>query len=242
MDKDAFSPVPGRLQAGRSYSRPLLLGHRGAQRGAPENTIPAFDLALEHGCDGFEFDVRGTADAQSIICHDPRVGDLVIDRSTGAALAARCASLCTLEQVLARYAARAFLYIEFKVAGLEDALLAALAGTPPQRGFVVASFLPEVLEEVHLRDVRVPLGFICDQRRALPRWCDLPVTCVMPQHRLATAALVEQVHTAGKQVFIWTVNQEREMRALAELGVDGIVSDDTELLCRTLKTFNNPAS
>jgi hypothetical protein len=45
---------------------PLLLGHRGARRAAPENTLAAFDLALQHGCDGFEFDVRRTLDGRSL--------------------------------------------------------------------------------------------------------------------------------------------------------------------------------
>ena len=44
----------------------LLLGHRGARLYAPENTIPAFDLCLKHGADGFEFDVRCTRSKESI--------------------------------------------------------------------------------------------------------------------------------------------------------------------------------
>jgi glycerophosphoryl diester phosphodiesterase len=57
---------------------PLLLGHRGARHYAPENTLDAFDLALAHGCDGFEFDVRMSADHHPIIVHDPNLRDVVI--------------------------------------------------------------------------------------------------------------------------------------------------------------------
>ena len=48
---------------------PLLLGHRGARVGKsiPENTLASFDLALASGCDGFEFDVRLTADGQAVV-------------------------------------------------------------------------------------------------------------------------------------------------------------------------------
>ncbi len=52
-----LSPGSGLLS---QYPKPLLLGHRGAKSYAPENTIEAFELALQHGCDGFEFDVRLT--------------------------------------------------------------------------------------------------------------------------------------------------------------------------------------
>jgi len=55
--------------------RPLLLGHRGAraEKSIPENTLASFDCALAQGCDGFEFDVRLSADGQPVICHDTRV-------------------------------------------------------------------------------------------------------------------------------------------------------------------------
>src|SRR4051812_38163996 len=96
-------------------ARPLLLGHRGARRGAPENTLEAFDLCLSHRCDGFEFDVRQCAGGRAVICHDPKIRGRDINRSTFAAL-----GLPSLEDVLARYASRAFLDIELKLAGLEQ--------------------------------------------------------------------------------------------------------------------------
>ena len=48
--------------------------------------------------------------------------------------------------------------------------------------------------------------------------------------QLIDHVLMNELHAAGKQVFAWTVNTEREMRRLAELGVDGLISDDTRLL------------
>ena len=50
----------------------FFLGHRGARavRQIPENTLASFELCLQHGCDGFEFDVRLSADGQAVICHD----------------------------------------------------------------------------------------------------------------------------------------------------------------------------
>src|ERR1700756_5746040 len=124
-------------------SAPLLLGHRGsrATKSIPENTIPSFDLALEHGCDGFEFDVRRTADGRAVICYDPQFGGVEI----AAAVANQLRDVLTLEQVLSRYRTPAFLDIELKVSGLEQQLLEALETHPPKKGFVVSSFLPGVL-------------------------------------------------------------------------------------------------
>src|SRR5215475_879332 len=123
--------------------RPLLLGHRGARavRAMAENTLESFDRALEDGCDGFEFDVRLTADGVAVVCHGPRYQGLGIR----CASAGQLGNLPRLEQVLSRYQERAFLDVELKVSGLEQIALDLLRRYPPRRGFVVSSFLPEVL-------------------------------------------------------------------------------------------------
>jgi glycerophosphoryl diester phosphodiesterase len=60
------------------------------------------------------------------------------------------------------------------------------------------------------------------------------VKIVIPHTKLVSDLLVQEWHAAEKQVFVWTVNRESEMRRLAMWGVDGIISDDTELLVKTL--------
>jgi glycerophosphoryl diester phosphodiesterase len=213
----------------------LLLGHRGARLHAAENTLASFEICLAHGCDGFEFDVRLTADGVAVICHDEQICGVTVANVPYAELLRQQPSLATLDEVLARFAARAYLYIELKTAGLEAALLQVLAEHPPQRGFVVASFVPEIIEAVHSRDAAIPLGFIVNRSRLLPRWKSLPVRIVMPNYTLASDALIGELHDAGKQVFPWTVNRASQMKALAARGVDGLLSDDTELLVGTLR-------
>jgi glycerophosphoryl diester phosphodiesterase len=220
--------------------RPLLLGHRGARRSAPENTLEAFDLCLAHGCDGFEFDLRLCADAQLVVCHDPRLAGIEIAAATYSALNERVQGDCgcrlpCLDDVLQRFCAAAFLNIELKVPGMEEAVVAAVRRHRPERGYVVSSFLPEVLNRIHILDSEVPLGLIFDAPRMLPRWRELPINYVIPNLRLLSAGLVQEAHDAGKKVMVWTVNQQREMTSLVELGVEGIISDDTELLCRTFR-------
>src|ERR1700682_5564947 len=102
---------------------PLLLGHRGARasRDIPENTLASFELCLQHGCDGFEFDVRLSGDGQAVICHDATSGGLRNENSTPKTL-----RLPTLKQVLEQFAPLAFLDIELKVAGLERQALSEL--------------------------------------------------------------------------------------------------------------------
>ncbi len=211
-------------------TRPLLLGHRGARasRDIPENTLASFELSLQHGCDGFEFDVRRSADDGAVICHDPVTGGLEIVNTSAKVLA-----LPTLEQVLEQFSSRAFLDIELKVAGLERHLVAALVEYPPRKRYVVSSFLSEVLSTVHAVDSTVPLGFLWDEENKLPP-NGLPIAWLIPRVDLVDRKLVEQAHAAGQKVMVWTVNHADEMQRMNEWGVDAIISDDTELLARSL--------
>jgi len=215
--------------------RPLLVGHRGSRsvRSIPENTLPAFDLALEQGCDGIEFDVRLTRDRQALVCHDPRSQGVDVSRSRRAQLP----NLPTLADVLSRYNQQVFLDIELKTPGLTDIVLDDLRRHNRERGFVISSFLPEVLIDVRGRSHSIPLGIIFEQQ--VPPWQELPVDCVMAEKSLITRPLVGQVHEAGKKLFAWTVNERAAMLRFAQWGVDGIISDTTELLVATLRGENS---
>jgi glycerophosphoryl diester phosphodiesterase len=212
-------------------TRPLLLGHRGARAShhIPENTLASFELCLEHACDGFEFDVRRSADGQAVICHDPIVHDREISRTPSANL-----RLPLLDEVLGSFTSRAFLDIELKVSGLERNTLALLRRHPVQERHVVSSFLPEVLSSLHELDRSVPLGLICETRAELNRWRDLSVAWVMPQFDLLDSVLFEELQAAGKKIMVWTVNQEARLREFAKLGVHAVISDETELAARVL--------
>lgn len=213
-------------------NRLLLLGHRGARgvRSIPENTIASFDRALADGCDGFEFDVRLSADGFPVICHDPRISGIEIARAS----AVQIKHLARLEDVLSSYQERAFLDIELKVSGLEEIAVRVLRKYPPRRGFVVSSFLPEVLLAIRSNEPKIPLGLICETRAQLHRWKELPNDYVISHYKLVTVSLVCELVGAGKKLFVWTVNNAAEMARLRGLGVDGLISDETELLSRVM--------
>jgi len=212
--------------------RPLLLGHRGARavRSIPENTIASFDRCLADGCAGFEFDVRLTGDGAAVVCHDPQWKGLEIARTAARDLP----GLARLEEILARYEERAFLDIELKVAGLAKIVAGLLREHRPRRGFVVSSFLPEVLQAMRGEDPTIPSGLICETHAELRRWDQLAIEYVMPQEQLGSEAWIRRIKAAGKKIVVWTVNDAAAIRRFAKAGVDGIISDETELLCRTV--------
>lgn len=212
---------------------PLLLGHRGARasKGVPENTFASFDLALKHGCDGFEFDVRRTACGTAVICHDPKVGKIEIAK----AQASELPQLPRFEDVIRKYQQKAFLNIELKVAGLESTVLEILNQNPPARSCVISSFVPSIVIGLKARNSPFDSGIICETTAQLARWRKLPVNYVIPHRSLVKKALVQDLHSAGRKILVWTANSKTEMLRVTNLGVDGIISDDTEFLARTLR-------
>jgi glycerophosphoryl diester phosphodiesterase len=214
------------------YPKPVILGHRGAKGYAPENTIEAFELALQHGCDGLEFDVRLSGDGQAVVCHDPKFERIEIARADRNSLP----KLPTLEKVLERFADRAFLDIELKIPGVERVTLELLKQFPCTRGCVVSSFLPEVLREVHAMNVEVPLGLICRNRKQVANACSVPLTAIVLHASLVSKALTSTFRDRGIPVLVWGANRTKEMLSLLEAGADALIVDDTRLAVETFRT------
>ncbi len=232
----------------RGKERPVLLGHRGARPRSPfglavraenippENSLACFEYALAHGCDGFEFDVRVTRDGRLVLCHNAWVRGYKVSASFFESLCSRGGiGLACLEDVLQAFGDRAYLDIEAKVPGGEELIVKAIRRCRPRCGYLVSSFLPEVLRRLHSLDPKLPLGYVCNRSYNISLWRKLPIEVFLPHYKLITQTLVDQVHDRGLQVFTWTVNHEKELRQLAAWGVDGLISDDPRLLRRTLQ-------
>src|SRR5947209_18925585 len=115
---------------------PLLLGHRGARAftSIPENSFASFDLAIEQGCDGFEFDVRLTGCGRALVCHNPKIGSVTVSR----ARANQLRDLPQWEEVIERNGNRDFHDIELNVTGLEAKSRATLRNLRQARDEVVS--------------------------------------------------------------------------------------------------------
>ena len=226
----------------RQWPRPLLLGHRGCRGPHPENTFAAFEYALANGCEGFEFDVRVTADDYLVLIHDSKDDGNEVAHFTYAGLNDRrkrprpdspSDPIAYLDEMLDRFASRAWLDIELKVTGIEQRVINALRKHPPKLGYVISSFLPGVIRNCNALDPTLPLGLVFKYKSEMKMWKDLPLTHLMPHHRMVSAESVKMFQSAGKKVVTWTVNDAREMKRVADLGVDAIISDDPKLLSNT---------
>jgi glycerophosphoryl diester phosphodiesterase len=200
---------------------PLVIAHRGACWNAPENTLEAFELAIEEGADYVEFDVRDR-NGELVVCHDP-------DPPAGVA---------TLEATLGLLCGRVGLAVELKEPNLAERTLQALRKHDVDDGeLIFLSFLADTLDVV-LRPrpgVRtgLHLGPRPDPSRGMRFW---GVGFGEP----AQPEPIRQAQSLELATLVFTVNEPVRMRELAELGVTGIFSDRPGLLRETLASLPGP--
>ena len=224
-------------------SRPRVerIGHRGAPREYPENTLPAFARAIERGADGIELDVHVTTDGVPVVHHDPevRVG---AGRAASRALAQMSwkqvsavevspgIAIPSLEQVLTAVGDRATVYVELKGRNSAEATLDLIATTSAR--CAVHSFDHEAIARAAELAPAVRRGILFDDYPsdidAAMR--DSSALDVWPEWRLIDAPLVARVHARGGRVIAWTVNTTAAAEELIRLGVDGLCGDDVRLL------------
>lgn len=240
---------------------PLAMAHRGGDLDGLENSLAAFQDAVDLGYRYLETDVHATADGRLVAFHDD-VLDRVTDRSgpIGALVwddvaAARIGGrepIPRLEEVIASFPGTR-LNLDVKsdaavaplvrllghldltdrvcIGSFSDARLAAIRAAHPH---LCRSAGPDEVRRLKLRARLGPLG---RPRRggALDRLLGVEAQCVQvpvvhERTRVVDAPFVATCHDLGLQVHVWTVNDPTEMRALLDLGVDGLISDRTREL------------
>lgn len=233
------------------------MAHRGASRYAPENTLAAFRLALEHRAPAVECDVQRTKDGHLVIIHDQTVNrttdgggpvaDYTLDDlrrlDAGGWFAPEFAGerIPLLEEVLAVVRGRALLKLEIKngpafYEGIERQILDALRRYEVEDDVLLISFDHPSVRTVRSLSPRVATGVLYAARLidgpAAARAAGADALCI--QWGFATEDVVAQAHAAGLGVFVWTVDEEEAVRRCLAGGVDGITSNDTRLLGRML--------
>ncbi len=247
-----------RMQAERFSAAITIFAHRGLSASFPENTMAAFDAALDAGCEALELDVQRTRDGKLAVFHDDnlqriagrgeRIGDL-----TYAALAAidvgswkdrRFAGerVPLLSDVLARWRGRGLVNVEMKVASggaLDRELAAALAGLLGSGAcdVLVSSFDHDLLRYYRTLDRRTRLAVLFEGGRwdeALAAAQEVGAVAVHADVFSADATRMAGARAKGFAVNVYTVNDAAVARTLIVSGATGLFSDDAPALTSAL--------
>jgi len=234
---------------------PLRIAHRGASgRGlAPENTLAAFEKALDIGVDMLEIDVRVTGDGQLIVLHDPS-----LDRTTDCEGIVREMGLDEIRQAdagdgervpilgevfdLARN--RAPILLEIKSDFIAERVVQAIADAQIEEQVVVQSFNPQTVERVKRLAPHLPSSLLIGElpttpsrvraRRLVSQVLEVGANTLSIWHATLTPSQIEEMRKRGIAVWAWTVDEEITMRDLAMMGVQGLVTNYPNVLNNVL--------
>jgi len=220
-----------------------IQAHRGstdAGTGTSENTLAAFARAAALGADGVELDVRLTADGALAVVHDPEVpgrgpvaGLVVADLPADVPLLAEALAVC------------GDLTVNIEIKNLptepghdpDDAVADAVAALVVELGMddqvVISSFWPPSLTAVRRAAPQLATGLLVapftGAAAGLSLAGELGVSAIHPHHSLVDPEVVTAAHGAGLAVATWTVDDAETMGAVADAGVDTVITDDVPL-------------
>jgi len=250
-----FSTFSNLIEQDRSkielFNRPDVIAHRGASAYAPENTISAINEALLQNADGIEIDVRMSLDGILFLFHDSNVSRttniterIAVESFTYQALKALDAGswfgsefeherIPTLEEVFEVTKGKTTLYIELKsnIPLIEENLITLLEAYEMYDEVVLMSFnrsqlqLLKSLSENKIKTLLLLPIFYGDIMDLVdsPNYDYLGFSVSMVKQ---DSAYVSILHQAGKRIYVWTVNNQEDIRSMSNYDVDGIITDD----------------
>ncbi|WP_208544672.1 glycerophosphodiester phosphodiesterase family protein [Rathayibacter sp. VKM Ac-2759] len=233
--------------------RPRVIAHRGFGRHGPGNTLAAFERALDAGADLLETDVRASLDGVAFLQHDAEIVDRAGGRHRVDRTRAEELSLLTLEggehpatltEALERLPEARF-NLDVKARDAIGPTIAAVRAAGAERRVLVTSFSESRRRRTRrslpgsATSASAPL-FVAALvsahanapwlvRRVLAGIDALQVPESALGLRVATPRILAHLHSSGCEIHLWTIDDPDRMTELLALGVDGLVTDRTDL-------------
>lgn len=235
-----------------------IIAHRGASKYAPENTIPAFELALQSGADGIETDVQLTKDGIPVLIHDEKlhrttngkgfVHDYTfeelqkLDAGSWFAEEFSGTKLLSLEQLLQWISNKPLLlHLELKnkkidYVGLERKVYNLLLEYELTDRTNFSSFNPASMERFKQIDRTILTALLLSQKNKgyLLIAEKTGVSALHIKYKLLTKTLMQQARENNYLVRVYTVNRPSHLAHCFNLGCDSVFTDvpDLALACR----------
>ncbi|MBY8974631.1 glycerophosphodiester phosphodiesterase [Rhodobacteraceae bacterium NNCM2] len=224
-----------------------VIAHRGAAGARPENTMASVEEAIRVGADWIEIDVQETADGEVVVLHDSDFMklsgvDLKIWNATRADLdqidigswfdpVYADQRIPGLREVLLAAKDRAKVLIELKYYGHDQMLESRVSDIITETGMAeqiaVMSLKYSAVQKMHQLRPDLRVGVLA--ARAAGDLTRLEGEFIAVNTGMVSARLIRATHKAGKQIYVWTVNDPLQMSRLISMGVDGLITDEPAL-------------
>lgn len=228
---------------------PEVTSHRGYSAVAPENTLPAFQAAIDSGSQYAELDVQETSDGVVVLTHDTNlkrctgedinIYDITWDElqklDAGSFFSEEFAGtrIPSLEEVIQMCKGKIKLNIEIKNSGHNPTLEADTARVILDNDFadecVITSLSYESLEKVKEVAPEIKTGYIL--AIGVGDYYELPASDFFSvETTFITPGIVNIIHNRGKEVHAWTVDTEEDARKMIDAGVDNIITGNPPMI------------
>jgi len=232
----------------RLLTRPIVMGHRGARAEAPENTLMAFERALNIGADMVELDLRETEDGHLVCLHDPDVSSttngtglvsqLTLDeiRSLDAGESQR---VPLLEEALDFARGRIGVNIDVKVHGAEERILEYVEKRGMIGTVMVSAFHHVMLEIMRELSPHITTALIFKKNIEdyITHATEIDANAVNPEYEILTLEAVRSAQEVGLAVYPWTVNEKPSLLRMLEMGVHGVITDDPRTTIQVIADY-----
>jgi glycerophosphoryl diester phosphodiesterase len=233
-------------------SRPIIFGHRGSSKYAPENTLIAFQTAFDQGAPAIELDVMLSVDEKLVVIHDTtvdrttnssgKVNELTFDAlkkiDAGSKFATKYNGerIPTLEEVFDLTKGRFLVNIELKnyhspADCLVEKVIDLVVNRKMNDSVIFSSFLPGNIIKVRKRLPNVPsalltFGGLIGKLEISPLLRFLSPHFIHPDYQLIDEKFIQREHAHHRRVNVWTIDKEADLRRFIKADVDGIITDD----------------
>lgn len=250
-----FISLPARVHEIRltvlHYATPtMVMAHRGDSVNAPENTLPAFQSAIDNGADAIELDVQMTKDGTIVVLHDSSIDrttgqhgniwdltyDDIKDLDNGSFFSPAFSDthIPTLDQVLKLCKDQLYLNIEIKRTGHDEGITQKVVQIIKDNQFEnecdITSMDYDTLLEVRAADPVITTVYTTIV--AYGDVSDLSAADIFSvEGSFVNRSFVSYLRQNGKGIYVWTINNEEQMQELAQLHVDAIITNDP-VTCR----------
>lgn len=223
-----------------------IIAHRAGGTMASENSIDGLYAAIEHGCFASEIDVQRTKDGCYVINHDDdfkrltgvakapqdltmeEVKELQISDTTGNG---ELLSVVTLEEMLDVIKGKEKLFIELKGKTADEQMVDDVVDMVRRKDcvtdVVLISLSYDVIDyaETNYPEFETGTLFFGGIGNVANLNCDL----LIMEEEMATENRISQIHNAGKQAIVWTVNTKEAMHSFLDSNIDAVITDEIEL-------------
>jgi glycerophosphoryl diester phosphodiesterase len=224
----------------KNKEKVIIIAHRGASKLAPENTLKAFQTAIDLEADYIEFDTHLSKDNELIIMHNKdtkkttgvkgNISELTLEELKRLDCG-EGEKIPTLNELIEIAKGKIGLQLEIKAKGQAEKIVDILRSNNLVESTIISSFDHDELLEIQKIEPELKLAALVlgiKKKKTIKEAIENNYYAIHPLDKFTNEKFINSAHENNIKVNVWTVDSKVKMRKLIDLGIDGIITNDVE--------------